>query len=66
MGEEGGCPIEGPPWGPWEDSEPGGGGADKNVRHKEGELRRLWAFRIQRTQVGVMRSDEKPKRSGPT
>lgn len=31
MGEEGGCPIEGPPWGLGEDSEPGGGGAGKTV-----------------------------------
>lgn len=42
MGEEGGCPIEGPPWGPWEDSEPGGGGAGKTGI--KGGLRKLWAF----------------------
>ena len=44
MGEEGGCPIEGPPWGPWENSEPGGGGAGKTVRHKGGFLQALGFF----------------------
>lgn len=67
-GRGGGCPMEGPPWGPWEDSEPGGGGAGKNGRHKGGGTQAFFFFFTLRhtfTQVGVMSSDEKPKWSEP-
>lgn len=41
MGEEGGCPIEGPPGGPGRTLEPGGGGAGKTGIKG---FTQLWAF----------------------